>query len=204
MIAAISLSARASGVWYPSSNASALGATMGVHPAGAARGLPPSQGRAVDALRPACASWMPAAAPCACRKRVIRSRPAICSSFHNPRSSGLIRPRASTAVASVLTRPAPPTARLPRWTRCQSFASPSSLEYWHIGETPMRLRRVNPRRTKGSKSMPGDSAGPGSRQSNLIRAVWETPSPRSTRSCQVPAAIPLVSRESKYWPTSGR
>ena len=27
-----------------------------------------------------------------------------------------------TAVASARTRPAPPTARLPRWTRCQSVA----------------------------------------------------------------------------------
>ena len=47
-----------------------------------------------------------------------------------------------TAVASQITNPAPPTAREPRWTKCQSFAMPSSEEYMHIGETPMRLRRV--------------------------------------------------------------
>jgi len=52
---------------------------------------------------------------------------------------------AVTAVASVSTTAAPPTARLPRWTRCQSFAKPSSLEYWHIGDTKMRLRQVTPR-----------------------------------------------------------
>ena len=37
---------------------------------------------------------------------------------------------------------APPTARLPRWTRCQSLAKPSSQEYSHMGETTMRLERV--------------------------------------------------------------
>ena len=38
------------------------------------------------------------------------------------------------------TSPAPPTARLPRWTRCQSSANPSTEEYWHMGETTIRLR----------------------------------------------------------------
>ena len=38
--------------------------------------------------------------------------------------------------------PAPPTARLPRCTKCQSFAKPSSDEYSHIGETAIRLRNV--------------------------------------------------------------
>lgn len=28
----------------------------------------------------------------------------------------------------------PPMARLPKCTRCQSFAKPSIAEYWHIGE----------------------------------------------------------------------
>src|ERR1700734_91875 len=57
-----------------------------------------------------------------------------------PRSCGLIRPSGETAQASVKTREAPPTARLPRWTRCQSLAKPSELEYWHMGETTIRLR----------------------------------------------------------------
>src|SRR5207253_6862965 len=38
-----------------------------------------------------------------------------------------------------MTSAARPTARLPRWTKCQSFAKPSTLEYWHIGLTTMRL-----------------------------------------------------------------
>src|SRR4051812_37195125 len=40
------------------------------------------------------------------------------------------------------TNAAPPAARLPRCTKCQSFANPSSEEYWHIGETAIRLRKV--------------------------------------------------------------
>jgi len=46
--------------------------------------------------------------------------------------------------------PAPPTAREPRCTRCQSVALPSSELYWHIGDTPMRFRMVTPRSVNGS------------------------------------------------------
>ena len=60
-----------------------------------------------------------------------------------------MRPSGATAVASTMTSPAPPTAREPRWTKCQSFATPSSAEYWHIGETPMRLRSVTERMVSG-------------------------------------------------------
>src|SRR5215203_2332370 len=69
-----------------------------------------------------------------------------------PRSAALMRPSAVTAAASVSTAAAPPTARAPRCTRCQSFAKPSSLEYWHIGDTRIRLRRVTPRITRGCNS----------------------------------------------------
>src|ERR1700741_4732541 len=64
-----------------------------------------------------------------------------------------MRPPASTAVASIMTSPAPPTARLPRWTRCQSLANPSSHEYWHIGETAMRLRKTISRMASGVKRL---------------------------------------------------
>src|ERR1035437_727788 len=59
-----------------------------------------------------------------------------------PASPGVMRPSGETAVASAMIRPAPPMAREPRCTRCQSPAIPSSEEYWHIGDTPMRLRSV--------------------------------------------------------------
>ena len=86
--------------------------------------------------RPACASCIPGTAPCSSMKRNICESFLLCASLQIPRSSGLMRPSGSTAAASVNTSPAPPTARLPRWTRCQSLANPSTLEYWHIGDTP--------------------------------------------------------------------
>src|SRR5688500_16243637 len=84
-------------------------------------------------------------------KLTIRARGWTCASFQMPRSCGLMRPSGVTAVASVNTSPAPPTARLPRWTRCQSLAKPSSLEYSHIGDTKMRLLNVMPRMDSGSR-----------------------------------------------------
>ncbi len=68
-----------------------------------------------------------------------------------PASCGEIRPSGATAVASVITSPAPPRAKEPRWTRCQSVGRPSTDEYWHIGETHSRLRIVVPRRVRGEK-----------------------------------------------------
>src|SRR5437764_1993014 len=53
------------------------------------------------------------------------------------------------AAASVMTSPAPPTARLPKCTRCQSLAKPSSLEYSHMGETAIRFESVTPRIVRG-------------------------------------------------------
>jgi hypothetical protein len=67
-----------------------------------------------------------------------------------------MRPSGLTAVASLKISPAPPTARDPRCTRCHSLANPSTLEYSHIGETKMRLEKVNPRSVSGSNK-PGIS-----------------------------------------------
>ena len=61
------------------------------------------------------------------------------------RSSGVILPSGSTAAASVNISPAPPTALLPRCTKCQSFAYPPTLEYWHIGDTLIRFRNITSR-----------------------------------------------------------
>src|SRR5690242_18411132 len=68
-----------------------------------------------------------------------------------PVSPWVMRPRASTAVASMNTIPAPPCANLPRCTTCQSVTCPSSAEYWHIGETTMRFFAVTVRSRMGSK-----------------------------------------------------
>src|SRR5208283_1358362 len=71
--------------------------------------------------------------------RAIRASGSKCFSLQAPRSCGEIRPSGDTAAASVNTSPAPPTARAARWAKCQSLAKPSTEEYWHIGETPIRL-----------------------------------------------------------------
>ena len=91
------------------------------------------------------------AAPCSRQKRAIRARPSTCASCQMPRSTGEMRPSAVTAIASVSTSPAPPTARLPRCARCQSLEKPSVEEYSHIGETETRLRSVSPRKVSGEK-----------------------------------------------------
>jgi len=81
----------------------------------------------------------------------MRLSSGMCSSFQIPRSLGVMRPSGLTELASVMTRPAPPIARLPRWTRCQSFAKPSMHEYSHMGETAIRLGRVRLRSLRGAK-----------------------------------------------------
>src|SRR3954469_23335361 len=83
----------------------------------------------------------------------ILERPAMWASSQMPVSPCVIRPRRSTAVASMNTMPAPPCANLPRWTRCQSVTWPSTAEYWHIGETTMRFLVLTPRKAISSNSM---------------------------------------------------
>jgi hypothetical protein len=60
-----------------------------------------------------------------------------------------MRPLASTPVASTITKAAPPIAKEPKWTKCQSLTNPSSHEYVHIGATQIRFLRVTPRIFKG-------------------------------------------------------
>src|SRR5690554_3422722 len=71
-----------------------------------------------------------------------------------PVSSAEMRPSGLTPVASVMTRPAPPRAKEPRCTRCQSVGTPSSrsTEYWQRGDTQSRLRNVTERSVKGDRS----------------------------------------------------
>src|SRR5258707_4898058 len=63
-----------------------------------------------------------------------------------------MRPARSTAVASIITSPAPDTASEPRCCMCQSVALPSSALYWHIGDTTMRLASVRSRNPMVVKS----------------------------------------------------
>src|SRR5215813_5491244 len=61
-----------------------------------------------------------------------------------------MRPMASTWVASMQNIAAPDSASELMWVKCQSVAEPSSAEYWHIGETMMRLARFRPRNWIGA------------------------------------------------------
>ena len=72
-------------------------------------------------------------------KSTIRFHAATCSSFHMPVQPGLIRPSGETQVISVKTRPAPPSARSPKWTKWKSLGVPSTAEYIAIGDTVMRF-----------------------------------------------------------------
>src|SRR5688572_715097 len=108
---------------------------------------------------------MPAIEPCWSMKCVARASGSKCRSLQTPRSCGEMRPSGVTAAASVKTRPAPPMARLARCTKCQSFAMPSREEYWHIGETPMRLWKVMSRRRSSSNRW-------GMGQSSRVSQPW--------------------------------
>src|SRR5258706_9098542 len=72
-----------------------------------------------------------------------------------------MRPSRSTAVASTTSKPAPELASEPRCIMCQAVAEPSSAEYWHMGETMMRLARSSFRRLADENSVLVLMMGPG-------------------------------------------
>ncbi len=113
---------------------------------------PPSQGSWLDALRPAWAICMAIFALVYVRIAAMTGRRAASvRSSHRPRSAGVMRPSGSTAVASMITRPAPDMAIDPKCIICQSVAAPLSAEYWHIGATTTRLGRLRLRMSMGEK-----------------------------------------------------
>ena len=69
-----------------------------------------------------------------------------------------------------MTRPAPPIARLPRCTRCQSPTVPSSATYWHIGDMTTRLGITSSRRRNGV-NMGGGTRAPVSSGCAVCRAA---------------------------------
>src|SRR5438105_12862459 len=85
-----------------------------------------------------------------------------------------MRPLASTAVASMQNAPAPDSASELMWVKCQSLASPSWEEYWHIGATMMRLGSVRPRSWIGvNKALMQDfqAGGVGGTPSSVARRL---------------------------------
>src|SRR3954468_15139895 len=77
-----------------------------------------------------------------------------------------MRPSGVTPVASTTNKPAPEHANWPRCIRCQSVMQPSRAEYWHMGETTMRLGRVMPPSWIGVNSL-----GCGNRDSFLLEGA---------------------------------
>ena len=74
---------------------------------------------------------------------MIAAKAAACSSFHRPVSSGVMRPAASTPVASTMTSPAPEMASRPRCCTCHGWGAPSTAEYWHMGAMTTRFFKVS-------------------------------------------------------------
>src|SRR5947199_157180 len=110
----------------------------------------PSHASRVEPLRPAWPSCSPIFAWLwAWTKSTIRFHAGTCSDLYMPVHPGEIRPSRETSVISVKTRPAPPMARAPRWTRCQSLGVPSTAQYWHIGDTTTRFTNSRSRNRKG-------------------------------------------------------
>src|SRR3954464_8600852 len=78
-----------------------------------------------------------------------------------------MRPIASTWVASMQNIAAPDRLRLLMWVKCQSVGTPSSAEYWHIGDTTTRFFKFRPRSLIGENralmrgSSPAERAGVG-------------------------------------------
>jgi hypothetical protein len=107
-----------------------------------------------------------------------------------------MRPSGVTPLASTQTIDAPPTARLPRCTKCQSLGMPFSLEYMHIGETKIRLWNSTSegrggRRGRGHRAiiMECNTPSPFARVNALPSAFARTASILPTsRSCRVPRA----------------
>ena len=77
-------------------------------------------------------------------KSAIRRQDSSCSALYIPVQPGVIRPDGETQTISVITRPAPPSALLPRCTRWKSPGTPSRAEYMSIGETITRLASSRP------------------------------------------------------------
>src|SRR6185437_8998747 len=117
------------------------------------RNLPPRHGTSHDALRPACAIWMPIfAAPYLRQDASTRVIAASCASSQSPAHHGVMRPIGSTFVISTTTSPEPDIANAGRCCACQSDATPSSELYWHSGGTTTRLSSVRLRNVMGVKS----------------------------------------------------
>ncbi len=185
---------RGAGSWGSCGRAD--GAWVGQPPASGAISWPPCHGNALDALRPAWPSWIASGMSEYLRiPSTTRPRAASLASDHSPRQAGVMRPSGSTPVASMISSPAPDKARLPRCIRCQSWALPSTAEYWHMGGMTMRLGRARPSRSKGvNKADMERLLVRGVNGGGTARIIPETPPPghrawRSSRRRLLPLSL---------------
>src|ERR1700712_3624505 len=104
-----------------------------------------------------------------------------------------MRPIASTAVASMQNTAAPDSASELICVKCQSLASPSTEEYWHIGATTMRLESVRPRSLIGeNRALMGEY--PGGRKSGRVvcSCAYRPPQPTAAATLPYGCLIPLL------------
>src|SRR5688500_5236859 len=64
-----------------------------------------------------------------------------------------MRPCGVTPVASITSRLAPDSARLPRCIWCQSVIVPSPALYWHMGAMTMRFSSSRPPMRRGATAL---------------------------------------------------
>ena len=112
----------------------------------------------------------------------MRRHPSTCAGRYIPAQPGEMRPSRLTSVISVITSPAPPIARLPRWTRCQSFGSPSSARYWHIELTTIRFGSTS------SRSRYGVNSGGGAGSTGTDLPLWVADCAANQRSTSATSA----------------
>ena len=140
----------ARGTWLRGPYATADGAiTSQLRPPGRGSSIP-SHISFVEPFRPECPICAPIAhPPCAWANVTIRFHASTWSGRYMPAHPGVILPMSDTQIISVMTNPAPPSARAPRCTRWKSPGVPSTAEYMSIGDTTTRFRNSNPRNRSG-------------------------------------------------------
>ena len=127
---AMSCSVIAVGAASPGLCGNAEGASGCQPPASTGIRAPPSQGRWLDALRPAWPSWIASLIGEIARIASTTSLSAASlASLYKPRQPCVMRASGLTAVASTNSKPAPEMASEPRWVMCQALALPSCPEY---------------------------------------------------------------------------
>ena len=154
-------------------------------------------------------------APAGCRPRALRAcrkshdprpAPAACASFQRPGVAGEMRPSGVTAVASVITRPAPPRRGEPRCTRCQSSGTPSTRGVLAHGRPATRLRTVAARSAAGEGTLTPPTVttarGGGGDRGGAAGSAAQTRSSVGSGICRL--SVPRRSSQARPGPRTSR